>query len=273
MGTVVDREVVVTLLRRELEALAELCGGFDEVTFDRPTCLPGWSVKDVLSHVIGTETMLLGEPTPAVDTSHLTHMRNPPAVANEAWVESMRFLPGAELVGRLRSVTKQRLAVLDAMSQADFDQPSWTPAGPDETYGRFMRIRHFDCYLHELDIREAVGEEDRTDDDQLRLALTEPATALGYIVGKKAGLPQGTTVRIELTGPGAATYLVEVADRARVVEDLSGEATVGLTLDTVLWLRLTGGRGPAAPHVGDGLTLSGDEELATTLADNLAFTI
>ena len=39
------------------------------------------------------------------------------------------------------------------MTQADFDAPSWTPAGRDETYGRFMRIRHYDCFMHEHDIR------------------------------------------------------------------------------------------------------------------------
>ena len=43
------------------------------------------------------------------------------------------------------------------MTQADFDAPSWTPAGRDETYGRFMRIRHYDCFMHEHDIRYALG--------------------------------------------------------------------------------------------------------------------
>ena len=33
---------------------------------------------------------------------------------------------------------------------------SFTPAGKD-TYGRFMQIRVFDCWLHEQDIRDALG--------------------------------------------------------------------------------------------------------------------
>lgn len=273
MGTIVDRDLVVDLLRRQLGVLAELCAPFDEVTWDRPTCLPGWTVKDIVSHIVGAESMLTGEPLPAVDTSHLTHMRNAPAVANEAWVESMRFLPGAELLERLRAVTDRRMAALDAMTQADFDQPSWTPAGRDETYGRFMRIRHYDCYLHELDVREAVGVADRAKPDEVAAALAEPAASLGYIVGKKAGLPRGTTVRIDLTGPVSTTHLVEVGDRATVVDDLAGEPTVGLTLDAVLWLRLTGGRRPAAPHLGGDVVLHGDEDMARHLAEHLAFTI
>ena len=129
----------------------------DAAAWDTPTCLPGWSVRDVFSHVIGAEAMLLGEPAPDVDLSHLTHMRNPIAEANEVWVEANRGPSGPEMVARIDDVTSRRLAELDAMDQAGFDAPSWTPAGRDETYGRFMRIRHFDCYLHEQDIRLALG--------------------------------------------------------------------------------------------------------------------
>ena len=47
-----------------------------EDQWDEATCLPGWSVRDVFSHVIGTESMLAGEPAPTADVSHLDHMKN-----------------------------------------------------------------------------------------------------------------------------------------------------------------------------------------------------
>ena len=99
------------------------------------------------------------------------------------------------MLARFRSVAARRLEALDAMTQADFDAPSWTPAGPDETYGRFMRIRHYDCFLHEADMREALGLPDRVDADQVAAALLEPASGLGYIVGKKARMPSGASVQ------------------------------------------------------------------------------
>ena len=40
------------------------------------------------------------------------------------------------------------------MSQEEWDAESFTPAGKS-TYGRFMQIRVFDCWLHEQDIRDA----------------------------------------------------------------------------------------------------------------------
>ena len=273
MATVVERDQIVALLTEEFAAIAELCDGFDDAAWATPTCLPGWSVKDVVSHLIGTESVLLGEKAPEVDVSHLTHMKNPPAVNNEVWVESMRGLSGAEVLDRFRAVTAKRLTALDAMTQADFDAPSWTPVGPDETYGRFMRVRHYDCFLHEHDIRAAVGAPDRDERAHVASALTEPATALGYIVGKKASMPAGARVRITITGPVDTEYHVAVGERAQVVASLDGGPTVGISLPALLFLRLTGGREDATPHLDHDVVLEGDRSLATQLATHLAFTI
>ena len=273
MPTVVDRAVVAPVLIDEYEALSDLCGRFGEEDWSSPTCLPGWTVKDVLSHVVGTESMLLGERAPQVELPAYDHVKNPTAEFNEAWVEAMRPLPGAEVLERFRAVAAKRIDALGAMSQDDFDKPSWTPVAPDETYGRFMRIRHYDCYLHELDIRAAVGAADREDPAHVDVALREPLSALGYIVGKKAGLPAGTTVRVRITGPVRETHHVVVEERARVVEDFEGEPTTAIEVPAVLFLRLTGGRADPLPYVGDAITLEGDAELATRLITNLAVTI
>jgi uncharacterized protein (TIGR03083 family) len=273
MATIVDKEAAVDLLRHEYRALADLGVDLTPDQWDTPTCLPGWTVRDALSHVIGTESGLLGDPSPAVDVSHLTHMRNPIAEANEVWVESLRGTPGPDMVARLEDVTSRRLAVLDAMTQEEFDAPSWTPAGKDETYGRFMRIRHYDCYLHEQDMRLALGMPARETTEDLVSALDEVATGLGYIVGRRAALPEGSRVRIELTGPVPRTYLVQVDGRAAVVEALDGGPTVGIELPAMRYLRLTGGRHDAGVDPEDAVRFTGDRELGARLVANLSFTI
>jgi uncharacterized protein (TIGR03083 family) len=273
MATIVDKNATVELLREEYRQLADVCSSLDPAQWDTPSCLPGWTVRDVLSHVIGVEAGLLGESPPDVDIAHLAHLRNPIAEANELWVEANRGLDGSQLLTRLADVTGRRLAELDAMSQADFDAPSWTPAGKDETYGRFMRIRHYDCYLHEQDIRLALGRPARQDAADLASALDEVATGLGYIVGRKAGMPEGSRVRILLTGPVRREYLVAVDGRATVVDAFDGEPSVGIELPAIRFLRLTGGRDDAGTTPRDGVTLSGDPTLAGQLVSNLAFTI
>lgn len=273
MATIVDRDRYVRLLREEWAAIDALFSGLDDEDYATPTCLTGWDVKDQLSHILSTEAMLSGEPAPDVDVSHLPHLRNAIATSNEAWVESLRSTPGPEVLERFRTVTAGRLAVLDRSTQADFDAPSWTPAGPDETFGRFMRIRHYDCFTHEHDVRVAVHAPDRDDRDHVRSALDEVATGLGYIVGRKAGLPVGSTVRIQVEGPVEQTWLLDIPERARVVDHLDGEPTVSLRLPAMLFLRLTAGRVGAEPYLGSDILMGGDEGLARQLATNLAFTI
>ena len=273
MPTTVDHAVVAPLLVDEFDALVDLCAPFSEEEWETPTCLPGWTVKDVLSHIVGTEAMLLGEQAPKVDISGRDHVKNPTAEFNEAWVESFRAVPGAEVLDRFRKVAEQRTEALRWMTQADFDKPSWTPVGADETYGRFMRVRHFDCFVHELDIRAAVGAADREDPAHVELAVREPVAMLGYIAGKKARLPAGTSARIRLTGPIDETHHVVVEDRARVVDAIDGAPSTGITLPAVLFLRLTGGRVDPRPYLGDAITFDGDGELAAQLATHLAFTI
>ena len=152
-------------------------------------------------------------------------------------------------------------AALDAMTQEDFDAPSWTPVGKDETYGRFMRIRHYDTYLHEHDIRDALGVPDRLDVAAIEAALPEVDAALGYIVGRKAALPDGSVVRFDLTGPVVRTYVVVVDGRAQVVEDPDLEPTVTLAMSDLVFLRLTGGRTEPGPHLGADLEIAGDQSL------------
>lgn len=273
MPTIVEIGPIRDLLRADWAALDELCSPLTDEQWATPTCLPGWSVKDVVAHVIGTERMLEGEPAPQHDVSHLTHLRNDIARMVEVWVEDLRPLSGPEVLDRFREVAARRAAALDAMTQGDFDAPSWTPVGKDETYGRFMRIRHYDTYLHEHDIRDALGVADRPDTAAIEAALHEVDGSLGYIVGRKAALPDGSVVRIDLTGPVVRTYVVVVDGRAQVVEDPDLEPQVTLAMSDLVFFRLTGGRTEPGPHLGVDLEIDGDQSMGLHLAANMAMTI
>ncbi|OLF08058.1 hypothetical protein BLA60_24630 [Actinophytocola xinjiangensis] len=268
-----DQHTVLPALLDEWTALDALLGTLAPAQWAAPTALPGWSVHDNVSHLVGTEYALSGRPTPPceVDVRALPHVRNDMGAANEAWVIALREVEPGELLARFREITGVRREYLAALSAAEWDAPSWTPAG-ERTYGRFMRIRLFDCWMHEQDIRDALALPGHEDGASARVALDEMADALGYLVGKRAGAPDGASVTIELTGPLPTTWHVAVDGRAALVERLPGPATATLRLSSTLFTRLCGGRVPVAERLGD-IAVTGDTDLAGRVANALPFTI
>ena len=103
--------------------------------------------------------MLQGAATPDadIDISTLKHVRNDVGVMNERWVRKLRGVSPADLLEKFRATTAQRREALSGMGDADWNQITATPAGPD-TYGRFMRVRDFDCWMHLHDIRDALAQ-------------------------------------------------------------------------------------------------------------------
>jgi uncharacterized protein (TIGR03083 family) len=265
----IDRDRAVAALDEQYDATIALAGGLNPDEWLRSTTCPGWSVQDHITHIVGTEAMLLGRPTPDVALADdVPHVRNDIGRVNERWVESYRGRPTADILADLREVVAERRTALAGMDQAVFDAESFTPAGPD-SYGRFMRIRVMDMWMHEQDVREAVGRPGHEDGIAPRMALDEMAAALGFVVGKRAGAPAGSSVRFELTGPLARRVDVEVGDRARVVESISGDPTVVLTLPGLLFTRLCGGRGASASDV----VVSGDRALGEAVIAGLGYMI
>ena len=263
---------VVQCLATEWEAIDELLSDLGEEDWAAPA-LPGWTVQDAVSHIVGTESMLEGQtpPSPDFDVAELEHVRNQIAVANELWVEAYRTQGGSQVLDAFREVTGRRRQALSEMTPEQFEEPSWTPVGPG-TYGRFMEIRVFDCWVHEQDIRDAVGRPGHESGPCAEASLDEIIRALGYIVGKKAGAPAGSSVTFELTGPMERTIHVLVGDRAQVVPDLDGEATATLRLGSTLFMRLACGRVDPEAHL-EGIEMNGDLDLARQVVANLAFTM
>lgn len=256
----------------ELDALLD---GLSEAQWDTATSLPGWNVRDVVAHIVGTESMLQGAATPEsdIDVSALEHVRNDIGVLNEHWVRRLRGTSAAELLAEYRAVTDQRRKALSDMAVSDWNAPTSTPAGPD-TYGRFMRVRVFDCWIHEHDIRDAVDRP--ATDAELRgpasaQALDEVAASMGFVVGKLGGAPDGSRVNIELTGPLARTINVAVVGRGHVVEDFgSDDPTAGLRLDGLGFTRLCGGRTPAESVE---VEYNGDEAVGRRIVAHLNYVI
>jgi uncharacterized protein (TIGR03083 family) len=265
-----EKDRVVELLGVQWSDIASLLAGRSDEEWSR-RALPGWDVHDVVAHLIGTERSLSGAALPEIPASPGEHVRNDIGKVNEAWICQLRDRTHPELLADFRAVTGERLTSLRAMAVADFNAPSWTPAG-NATYARFMQIRIFDCWMHEQDIRAAIGRPGNDAGQAAEQSLDEVVLALGYIVGKRGRAPDGSSVLIRLTGPVKRELAIVVQGRARVVAAIEGEPTATLTLSSSLFMRLAGGREDAESAL-DRIELGGDQALARQLATSLAYTI
>lgn len=273
--TVLDKDDVLAGLFASWDGIDGLLAALSDEQWQTPTSLPGWTVHDVVAHIIGTEMMLAGTPTPEADVAGRDYVHNEIGALNEKWVEHLRSESPASMLAAFRDITARRKEMLAAMPVGEWNTVTFTPAGPD-SYGRFMRVRIFDCWMHEHDIRHAVGRPP-TDADlagaDTRLALDEMTASMPFVVAKKGQAPAGARVQITLTGPVAREIRVAVDGRAALVEDFDGaEPTVGITLDGLQFTRLAGGR-PLMAGRTDGIDYAGDTAAGARIIENLNYVI
>ena len=275
--TVLDKDDVLAGLFASWDSIAALLAHLNEDEWRTATALPGWDVHAVVAHMVGTESMLLGlaTPEPDVDLETVEHVRNFVGAMNEPWVRSLRSESGAQLLERFRDVTAQRRAALAAIPIEEWNAQTQTPAGPD-SYGRFMRIRAFDCWMHEQDIRAALEREPsaaQLSGADAQVSMDEMAASMSFVVGKKGQAPDGSRVLLNLIGPLSREIRVAVDGRAALVEDFGGaEPTTVVTVDGLQFTRLAGGRGLVSYRPAD-VEYSGDAVVGARIVENLAYVI
>jgi uncharacterized protein (TIGR03083 family) len=261
---------ITAQLAETWDSIDALCRGLTSAEWLTPTACPGWTVADQVAHIVGTESILAGESMPPQDEVEVpAHVRNDIGRANEQWVNTLRHSDQIELMDRFRKITGRRLEALRARPEAQWDEPSWTPVGKS-TYRRFMQIRVFDSWVHEQDIRTAVGRPGHGDGPAVEQAIDEIERGLGYVIGKRAGAPDGSSVTIDLTGPVIRIIHVKVDGRASVVASLPTTADVTLRVGSGIFAALACGRVNA---VDVAVEIDGDQQLGQRIAANLAFTI
>ncbi len=275
--TTLDKSDVLPGLFAVWDSIDALLEGLPETGWQAATPLPGWCVRAVVSHIIGTESFLEGiaPPQPDIDVKVLEHVRNDIGAMNECWVRHLSGESGNSVLERYRAVTGKRRKVLTSLPDEEWNALTPTPVGPD-SYGRFMRVRVFDCWMHEQDIREALlrpSSDDELGGPASQLSLDEIAATMGFVVGKLAKAPDGSRIQFELTGPLARSIRVSVDGRAQVVDDFGGlEPTATIRLDALQFTRLAGGR-PMCPARAQDVELGGDKDVAAQIVEHLNFVI
>jgi uncharacterized protein (TIGR03083 family) len=267
-------EPIIAVLEETWSATTEACQGLPAEAWDLATDCPGWTVRDQLSHLIGTEMGLLGRDAPPLPDPMPGYVRNPVGQMNEAWIEARRGVPGDEVLAEFVDVTSRRLAELRGFAPERWDVLGWSPGG-EAPYREFMRIRAFDSWVHGQDIRRAVGRPGDRFSRGEENTITRVAMAMPYVVGRKVGPPEGTTVVFEVEGPVSRRVAVRIAGkRAEVLDDPPPTPDVRITLSSEHFILLGCGREVPDQVLGSGeITFDGDEELGARIIQAMDFMI
>jgi uncharacterized protein (TIGR03083 family) len=272
-GVSPDDAAMVDALDEVWTRIAALGANLTEDDWKRPTEVPGWSVQDNMTHLTDLEAMILGRPAPDhTAPDGLDHVKNDPGVRNERYVDSRRGWTGADALAEFVEVTHARVAQLRSYSVEDFAADSWTPMGPGTVHD-LLPFRVFDSWVHEQDMRRALGQPGGLGGGAAEEAMRRITGTAGYVVGKKAAAPDGTTVVIELEAPLAQTIAIGVdGGRARALDAVPDAPTVRITTDGETYARLACGRGdPAAARAAGSVRIEGDEALGARIVDELNF--
>jgi uncharacterized protein (TIGR03083 family) len=268
-------EPVVDELTEVWASVVEACEQLDDEQWDRPTDCPGWSVKDNLSHLIGIERMLLGDPPPPALAEVPSHVRNAFGELNEAWVEARRTVPGPEVLAEFVDTTNRRIDALTAMTPDEFDVVGWSPVG-DAPYREFMVTRILDTWAHEQDIRRALVRPGGRNGVGERVVLDRCEQSMPYVVGKKVGPPDGTSVLFVVQGVLGRHILVAVSGGRAAPAPLPPEhpPTVTLTMEQdEFWRRCHGRLDPVEAASPGPVGIAGDDALGREVLAALAFMV
>lgn len=264
------------------QSVLDLVATLDEEQLATPTDLPGWTVRDIIAHLAHLELELAGGPQVLAgdDEVDADALSDPFRAYTEKGVAARQHRSVAYLVDELRESVDTLRATLTA------PEPAAPPASfprPGTTWEPLLRDRTFDYWMHEQDIRRAVGKPGGWDSPGAALTLMVLASSFPYVVGKRVRPPAGTTVALTVVGAGAGagegaraagegdgaaeggpsqTTVVAVGEdgRARAGDVAADEADVHLTLSAEQLVLLGGGRRAVAV---EDIAVSGDVDLAS----------
>ncbi|HEY2640644.1 MAG TPA: maleylpyruvate isomerase family mycothiol-dependent enzyme [Streptosporangiaceae bacterium] len=260
-----DLAIIRDSLGQCYDAIESLSTRMDESAWRTQSLCPDWDARAVVSHLGMMERVMTGW-LPA-GAEHL-----PPLDRVGPYEEEVAALDDQAFAGRVAEIFAGRRADLATLREDDLDRPSWTPVGV-KTYGRFLEIRVFDFWVHERDVTTPLGWPTDDTGPRAEIALAEVEGSLGYIVGKRIGLPDGTSIVFHLTGPLKRDLAVQVDGRAKLVDTVSNP-DVELTTDSVTFMQLACGRIDPQAQIDKGtITWTGDPELGDRAARNLRFTM
>lgn len=235
-----------------------------------PTDLPGWDVRAVASHVAHLEGILAGAPEETADVGEPPHVKGFLGLYTEIGVVTRRDHTPDQIINEIReAATKRHTALLADPPTDGTARPEPIFAGVPWDWNTLLRNRPLDIWMHEQDVRRAVGQPGGLDTSPAKHTAEYLAESLGFVVAKRVGAPPGTTVVLEMAGSDPCAFTVTDENRGQRLNEIPAEPTVRLRTDRASYIVLAGGRCDVEPGA---VEFDGDKALGQRIIDKLATT-
>jgi uncharacterized protein (TIGR03083 family) len=268
-----DRERLAEYVDVWWQAVNDFTGLLEQIPAEQwsaPTDLDGWDVQAVASHIAHLEGILAGASEETVEVGEPEHVRGLMGLYTEQGVVSRRGKSPDHLINEIREAATKRHTALLA------DPPSDGTAKPEKIFGgigwdwnTLLRNRPLDVWMHEQDVRRAVGMPGGMDSPAAEHTADYLAESLGFVLAKRVGAPAGTTVVLEIAGHPPYAFTVADNGRGERLPDVPAESTVHLRTDRESFIVLAGGRRTPEPGA---VEITGDVDLGQRILDTLAVT-
>ncbi|MGH3346024.1 MAG: maleylpyruvate isomerase family mycothiol-dependent enzyme [Nocardioides sp.] len=235
-----------------------------------PTDLEGWDVHAIAAHTAHLESLLAGAPHVEVEVGEPAHVTGLLGHFTEQGVVARRDRTPDELITEIRtSAITRRTALLDeppqdaaAPAPGVFGLIGWTTE-------RLLRNRPLDVWMHEQDVRRAIGRPGNLDGPAAVHTADYLAESLGFVLVKRGGAGAGTTAVLEVDGHPPHSVVVDDDGRGRTLDAVPNDPTVRLAMSRETFILLAGGRRSVAPGA---VMMAGDVDLGGRVVAGLAVT-
>jgi uncharacterized protein (TIGR03083 family) len=268
---------LIDLYPEERGVLLELLGSLAPNDWDRETECPAWSVKGIALHLLGDDLSLLsrqrdGAPPGVVVTptgGQWDELLGSLDEFNERWVESARFFRPALIIELLRITGEwSHRWYTEVDPERRGEAVGWVSPEP-APYWLLAAREYYERWIHQLQIRRAVGRPGLTDEPWVIPAV---AVAMRGFPLALAALPAegGTTLTISVdAGTRHSWTLVREESTWSLHDGEPADPTARLVVDLETAAQLFS-RGLSRDDAAKRIRTEGDGELGPTVAAGIA---
>ena len=270
---------VVDLFPIERQALLQLLAQLSEEEWQQPTICAGWTVKDIVLHVLGDDIGLLSRKRDAFDP--LKNMKGQPEFAswdelvtfinenNALWVQAMRRMSNQLACTFLKLTGEEFYLYMKSLDPFALGGPvSWAGPHPAPVWLDIAR-EYTERWLHQQHIRDAVGRPGFKEQQFFVPVLGTFVWALPQTF-REVHADEGTHIHLLITGEAGGEWSLGREQGVWVLgktDSSQADASVVLDQETA-WRLFT--KGISKDDALQKWTIQGDETLARKVLDTVS---